>query len=181
MRLLLGGLPAAESGESIRDFSAHAVPPRLGRLRRDHSADRNTCCIIWRATPTASRSPMVSTRRCDRYSRVVSMEGLCSSQQTPRDDPQPRGVSPPISPAHPALRTPQSVTSVYSPTGAGCTAPSLQDALTRTSGTVQSTSSTASGSWQCPCCQGPMRLVERLTANQLHRSQSSPVGRLDSS
>jgi hypothetical protein len=35
--------------------------------------------------------------------------------------------------------------------------------------------------WQCPCCQGPMRLVERLTANQLRREQSSSVGRLDSS
>ncbi len=23
--------------------------------------------------------------------------------------------------------------------------------------------------WKCPCCQGPMRLVERLTANQLRQ------------
>jgi hypothetical protein len=35
--------------------------------------------------------------------------------------------------------------------------------------------------WMCPCCQGPMRLVERLTANKIHRNQSSPVGRFDSS
>jgi Putative transposase len=35
--------------------------------------------------------------------------------------------------------------------------------------------------WRCPCCQGPMRLVERLTANQIQRSESSPFGRLDSS
>jgi len=35
--------------------------------------------------------------------------------------------------------------------------------------------------WRCPCCQGPMRLVERLTAYQLHRNQGSPVGRIDSS
>jgi hypothetical protein len=33
----------------------------------------------------------------------------------------------------------------------------------------------------CPCCQGPMRLVERLTAVQLQRSESSSVGHLDSS
>jgi hypothetical protein len=35
--------------------------------------------------------------------------------------------------------------------------------------------------WRCPCCQGPMRLVERLTAKQIQRSQSSPFGPLDSS
>jgi hypothetical protein len=46
---------------------------------------------------------------------------------------------------------------------------------------VHSTSSASPAPWGCSCCQGPMRLVERLTANQLHRNQSSPVGRLDSS
>jgi hypothetical protein len=35
--------------------------------------------------------------------------------------------------------------------------------------------------WRCPSCQGPMRLVERFTATELRREQSSPVGRLDSS
>lgn len=35
--------------------------------------------------------------------------------------------------------------------------------------------------WRCPCCQGPMRLVERFTAKQLQRSGASLVGRLDSS
>jgi hypothetical protein len=35
--------------------------------------------------------------------------------------------------------------------------------------------------WRCPCCQGPMRLVERFTATELRREQSSSVGRLDSS
>jgi len=35
--------------------------------------------------------------------------------------------------------------------------------------------------WLCPCCQGPMRLVERLTASQLRREESRPVKRLDSS
>jgi hypothetical protein len=46
---------------------------------------------------------------------------------------------------------------------------------------VQSMPTEAPAPWRCPCCQGPMRLVERLTANQLPRDQSSPVGRLDSS
>jgi hypothetical protein len=35
--------------------------------------------------------------------------------------------------------------------------------------------------WKCPRCQGPMRLVERLTANQLRQCQHSQVERLDSS
>jgi hypothetical protein len=35
--------------------------------------------------------------------------------------------------------------------------------------------------WKCPCCQGAMRLVERLTANQLLREPWPLVGRLDSS
>src|SRR6202050_2647351 len=34
--------------------------------------------------------------------------------------------------------------------------------------------------WKCPRCQGPMRLVERLTANQLRQCQHSQVERLDS-
>jgi len=46
---------------------------------------------------------------------------------------------------------------------------------------LQSTPTGAAVQWRCPCCQGPMRLVERLTANELRRRQSSPVGRLDSS
>jgi hypothetical protein len=35
--------------------------------------------------------------------------------------------------------------------------------------------------WLCPCCQGPMRVVERLTANQLRQEESRQVERLDSS
>jgi Putative transposase/Transposase zinc-binding domain len=35
--------------------------------------------------------------------------------------------------------------------------------------------------WLCPCCQGPMRVVERLTANQLRWEERRPVRRLDSS
>jgi len=35
--------------------------------------------------------------------------------------------------------------------------------------------------WLCPCCQAPMRVVERLTASQLRREESRPVKRLDSS
>ena len=35
--------------------------------------------------------------------------------------------------------------------------------------------------WFCPCCRGPMRVVERLSANELRREQSRPVERLDSS
>jgi hypothetical protein len=46
---------------------------------------------------------------------------------------------------------------------------------------VKSTPAASPVLWRCPCCQGPMRLVERLTANQLHRDQSSQVRRLDSS
>jgi hypothetical protein len=46
---------------------------------------------------------------------------------------------------------------------------------------LQSTPTGAAALWRCPCCQGTMRLVERLTANELRRRQSSPVGRLDSS
>jgi Putative transposase len=33
----------------------------------------------------------------------------------------------------------------------------------------------------CPCCQGPMRVVERFTASELRREQNGQVGRLDSS
>jgi hypothetical protein len=46
---------------------------------------------------------------------------------------------------------------------------------------VQSTPAAAAVLWKCPCCQGAMRLVERLTANQLRREQGSPAGRFDSS
>jgi len=35
--------------------------------------------------------------------------------------------------------------------------------------------------WLCPVCQGPMRVVERLTASQLRWQESRPVERLDSS
>lgn len=35
--------------------------------------------------------------------------------------------------------------------------------------------------WLCPCCQGPMRVVERLTASQLRLEECRPVQRLDSS
>jgi putative transposase/transposase-like zinc-binding protein len=43
------------------------------------------------------------------------------------------------------------------------------------------TSTAAQPLWKCPLCRGPMRLVERLTANQLRQCQNSQVGRLDSS
>ena len=35
--------------------------------------------------------------------------------------------------------------------------------------------------WLCPCCQGTMRVVERLTAQQLQREESRSVLRIDSS
>ena len=35
--------------------------------------------------------------------------------------------------------------------------------------------------WLCPSCHGPMRVVERLTAHQLHREERRLVQRLDSS
>jgi hypothetical protein len=35
--------------------------------------------------------------------------------------------------------------------------------------------------WLCPCCQGPMRVVERLTAIQVRCHEDRPVPRLDSS
>jgi hypothetical protein len=35
--------------------------------------------------------------------------------------------------------------------------------------------------WLCPCCQGPMRVVERLTPNELRWEQRRPVEHLDSS
>jgi hypothetical protein len=35
--------------------------------------------------------------------------------------------------------------------------------------------------WVCPLCQGPMRVVERLTASELRWQQSRPVEHLDSS
>jgi hypothetical protein len=35
--------------------------------------------------------------------------------------------------------------------------------------------------WLCPLCQGPMRVVERLTANQLRREEDRTAERLDSS
>jgi hypothetical protein len=43
------------------------------------------------------------------------------------------------------------------------------------------TSTAAQSLWKCPLCRGPMRLVERLTANQLCQCQDSQAGRLDSS
>jgi Putative transposase len=44
---------------------------------------------------------------------------------------------------------------------------------------VQSTS--ANPVVLCPYCRGPMRIVERFTANELRREQNGQVGRLDSS
>jgi hypothetical protein len=35
--------------------------------------------------------------------------------------------------------------------------------------------------WQCPCCQGPMRVVERLTATQIPHDEHGKVAILDSS
>jgi hypothetical protein len=35
--------------------------------------------------------------------------------------------------------------------------------------------------WLCPCCQGPMRVIERLTANQLAFQESCPVKSFDRS
>jgi hypothetical protein len=35
--------------------------------------------------------------------------------------------------------------------------------------------------WRCPCCQGPMRVIERLTAAQILREESKQVSILDSS
>jgi Putative transposase/Transposase zinc-binding domain len=72
-----------------------------------------------------------STGRGDRHSRVVSVEGLCSSQQAPCDDAQARGVSAPVSPTcstsrlppHPLLRPTRQSTPRR-------TAPSLQRAVT---------------------------------------------------
>jgi hypothetical protein len=35
--------------------------------------------------------------------------------------------------------------------------------------------------WRCPCCQGPIRVIERLTAAQVLREESKQVSILDSS
>jgi hypothetical protein len=35
--------------------------------------------------------------------------------------------------------------------------------------------------WDCPCCQGPMRVIERLTAAQILREENKQVSILDSS
>jgi hypothetical protein len=45
---------------------------------------------------------------------------------------------------------------------------------------LPSTPAAAPTLWKCPFCQGPMRLLERLSVNQLQR-QSSLVARLDTS
>ena len=63
----------------------------------------------------------------------------------------------------------------------GTLLPLCKTLLLATPKTVQSISTRAAMLWRCPCCQGPMRLVERLTANQLRREPNSLVGRLDSS
>jgi hypothetical protein len=34
--------------------------------------------------------------------------------------------------------------------------------------------------WRCPCCRGPMRIIERLTASQIHRISNRACA-LDSS
>lgn len=46
---------------------------------------------------------------------------------------------------------------------------------------VRTTAAVAPALWLCPRCQGPMRVVERLTANALRREESRPVEHLDSS
>jgi hypothetical protein len=45
----------------------------------------------------------------------------------------------------------------------------------------QPTPAAASVLWLCPSCHGPMRVVERLTANQIRREERRLVQRLDSS
>jgi len=35
--------------------------------------------------------------------------------------------------------------------------------------------------WRCPCCQGPMRIIEFLTAKQIHYEEAHQVPVLDSS
>jgi hypothetical protein len=35
--------------------------------------------------------------------------------------------------------------------------------------------------WRCPCCQGPMQVIEFLTANQIALQESRKVAILDSS
>jgi hypothetical protein len=47
--------------------------------------------------------------------------------------------------------------------------------------TAASAASSETATWQCPTCGGAMRLIERLTASEILRAQSSRVCLIDSS
>jgi hypothetical protein len=59
--------------------------------------------------------------------------------------------------------------------------PQCRELLAATPPTVVSSANSDTAVWKCPCCGGPMRVVERLTAKQTLREQSRGVCILDSS
>jgi hypothetical protein len=59
--------------------------------------------------------------------------------------------------------------------------PLCRSLLAATPPTVASSVSGHATAWNCPCCGGEMRVVERLTAKQISREQSRGVHILDSS
>jgi hypothetical protein len=146
-----------------------------------HSADRNTCCIIWRYihrvaisnhrlaevtdTHVSFRWKDYAHRSKRRVTTLSHEEFLCRFLQ----HVLPRGF--------PRIRYFGFLANRHR----GALLPLCKTLLLATPETVPSISAGAAMLWRCPCCQGPMRLVERLTANQLRWEQNSLVGRLDSS
>src|SRR5215467_3752614 len=138
-----------------------------------HSADRNTYCIIWLATLIASPSPTHVSFRWKDYAhhskrRIMTL----THEEFLRRFLQhvlPRGL--------PRIR----YFGLLANRRRGALLPLCRTLLRARPDPVSSTATAAPVLWRCPCCQSPMRLVERLTAKQLHWDQSAPVGRLDSS
>lgn len=116
----------------------------------------------------------------DETTVMCGPDRLCPSQQASRDDLNHENFCAGFSSMFCLTDFPASATSAYSPIGAaphrflfaGCSDMHFQ---TRSANACRSP-----GSMDVPLRKGPMRLVERLTAKQLHRGQSSPQGRLDS-
>ena len=97
-----------------------------------------------------------------------------TSQQAPRDDPQPRGVFAPLSPACSASRiSPHPLLRFTRQSAPGRTAPSLQDALTCTSGARSVNACHRLGSVQVPLLPRP-----NAPCRATHRKATPPEPRL---
>src|SRR5215469_5608008 len=127
-------LPATDAREGILSFSAYALPRGLGGLCQAAIRRTGTRTALSGSLHSSRRDLQPSSCRPDRHPRLVSLEGLCASQQAPHHDTHSGGVPAPVSPTcsasrtppHPLLRPPREPAPRR-------TAASLQDALTCTS------------------------------------------------